>query len=81
MILAPIYDHLIIPFARKATKTEMGVTHLQRIGVGLVLSIVAMAVAALVEIKRKGVAKDPGLLDSKETLPITFLWIELQYLS
>ncbi|EFH65002.1 ATNRT1:2 [Arabidopsis lyrata subsp. lyrata] len=80
MILAPIYDHLIIPFARKATKTETGVTHLQRIGVGLVLSILAMAVAALVEIKRKGVAKDSGLLDSKETLPVTFLWIALQYL-
>ncbi|XP_010415652.1 PREDICTED: protein NRT1/ PTR FAMILY 4.6 [Camelina sativa] len=80
MILAPIYDHLIIPFARKATKTETGVTHLQRIGVGLVLSILAMAVAALVEIKRKGVAKDEGLLDSKETLPVTFLWIALQYL-
>ncbi|WZZ68523.1 protein NRT1/ PTR FAMILY 4.6 [Brassica napus] len=80
MILAPIYDHLIIPFARKTTKTETGVTHLQRIGVGLVLSILAMAVAALVEIKRKGVAKDAGLLDSKETLPITFLWIALQYL-
>ncbi|ESQ28242.1 hypothetical protein EUTSA_v10018324mg [Eutrema salsugineum] len=80
MILAPIYDHLIIPFARKTTKTETGVTHLQRIGVGLVLSILAMAVAALVEIKRKGVAKDAGLLDSHETLPITFLWIALQYL-
>ncbi|VVB09404.1 unnamed protein product [Arabis nemorensis] len=80
MILAPIYDHLIIPFARKATKTEMGITHLQRIGVGLVLSILAMAVAALVEIKRKGVAKDKGLLESQETLPATFLWIALQYL-
>uniref|UniRef100_A0A1J3GIX0 Protein NRT1/ PTR FAMILY 4.6 n=1 Tax=Noccaea caerulescens TaxID=107243 RepID=A0A1J3GIX0_NOCCA len=80
MILAPIYDHIIIPFARKTTKTETGVTHLQRIGVGLVLSILAMAVAALVEIKRKGVAKNAGLLDSQETLPVTFLWIALQYL-
>ncbi|KAF9602052.1 hypothetical protein IFM89_024809 [Coptis chinensis] len=29
IILAPLYDHLIIPFARKATKTEMGISHLQ----------------------------------------------------
>ncbi|KAF9592426.1 hypothetical protein IFM89_014916 [Coptis chinensis] len=36
IILAPLYDHLIIPFARKATKTEMGISHLQRIGTGLV---------------------------------------------
>ncbi|KAJ1423593.1 Proton-dependent oligopeptide transporter family [Sesbania bispinosa] len=81
MILAPIYDHIIIPYARKATKSEMGITHLQRIGIGLVLSIVAMAVAALVEIKRKRVATHSGLLDdATKPLPITFLWIAFQYL-
>ncbi|XP_010552806.2 PREDICTED: protein NRT1/ PTR FAMILY 4.6-like [Tarenaya hassleriana] len=80
MILAPVYDHIIIPFARKVTKSEMGITHLQRIGIGLVLSILAMAVAAVVEIKRKRVATETGLLDSQETLPITFLWIAFQYL-
>ncbi|KAL6983545.1 hypothetical protein U1Q18_016930 [Sarracenia purpurea var. burkii] len=80
LILAPVYDHFIIPFARKVTKTEMGITHLQRIGVGLVLSIVAMAVAALVEIKRKRVASESGLIDSSNPLPITFFWIAFQYL-
>ncbi|XVF50183.1 hypothetical protein PTKIN_Ptkin04bG0075400 [Pterospermum kingtungense] len=80
MILAPTYNHVIIPLARKATKTEMGITHLRRIGTGLVLSIIAMAVAALVEIKRKKVAVESGLLDSAHSLPITFLWIALQYL-
>ncbi|KAL5826502.1 hypothetical protein ACOSQ3_018352 [Xanthoceras sorbifolium] len=80
MILAPVYDHFIIPFARKVTKSEMGITHLQRIGIGLVLSIVAMAIAALVEIKRKRVATNSGLLDSTSALPITFFWIALQYL-
>lgn len=80
MILAPIFDYFIIPFARKLTKTEMGITHLQRIGIGLFLSVVAMAIAALVEIKRKGVATDSGLLDSAKPLPITFFWIAFQYL-
>lgn len=81
MTLAPIYDHIIIPFARKVTKTEMGITHLQRIGIGLVLSIVAMAVAAVVEVKRKRVATNSGLLDDATTpLPITFFWIAFQYL-
>ncbi|PQM37633.1 protein NRT1/ PTR FAMILY 4.6 [Prunus yedoensis var. nudiflora] len=80
MILAPVYDFFIIPFARKSTKSEMGITHLQRIGIGLALSIIAMAIAALVEIKRKRVASNSGLLDSKEPLPLTFFWIALQYL-
>lgn len=80
LIIAPIYDHFIIPFARKLTKSEMGITHLQRIGIGLFLSIVAMAVAALVEIKRKRVASDSGLIDSPSPLPISFLWIAFQYL-
>ncbi|CAN1262384.1 Protein NRT1/ PTR FAMILY 4.7 [Linum perenne] len=73
MILAPVYNHIIIPFARRVTKSEMGITHLQRIGTGLVLSIVAMVVAALVESKRKRIAVESGLLN-------TFLWIALQYL-
>ncbi|KAL7149018.1 hypothetical protein ABFS83_05G011700 [Erythranthe nasuta] len=80
MIIAPLYDHVIIPFARRATKSETGVTHLQRIGVGLVLSILAMAVAALVEIKRKRVATETGRAESEGPLPISFLWIGFQYL-
>ncbi|CAA0830967.1 Protein NRT1/ PTR FAMILY 4.6 [Striga hermonthica] len=78
MILAPLYDHVIIPFARRATKSETGVTHLRRIGIGLFLSIVAMAVAALVEAKRKRVAGRAGT--GTGPLPITFFWIALQYL-
>ncbi|KAL1317416.1 hypothetical protein HN51_069504 [Arachis hypogaea] len=85
MFIAPIYDHIIIPYARKATKSEMGITHLQRIGIGLFLSIVAMAVAAVVEVKRKRVATNSGLIDENngattKPLPITFLWIAFQYL-
>ncbi|GKC47376.1 NRT1/ PTR family protein 4.6, partial [Tanacetum coccineum] len=79
ILLGPIYDHIIIPFARKATKSEMGVSHLQRIGIGLLLSIMAMAVAALVEIKRKRVVSRT-VLNPNEPLPITFLWIAFQYL-
>ncbi|CAJ1939934.1 unnamed protein product [Sphenostylis stenocarpa] len=81
MILAPIYDLIIVPFARKVTKTEMGITHLQRIGFGLFLSISSMAVAAVVEVKRKRVAIYSGLVDdTTKPLPISFLWVALQYL-
>lgn len=39
-----------------------------------------MAIAALVEIKRKNVANDSGLADGGKPLPITFFWIAFQYL-
>ncbi|CAN6207403.1 unnamed protein product [Urochloa humidicola] len=81
ILLAPVYDHAIIPFARRVTGTEMGISHLQRIGTGLVLSIVAMAVAAVVEVKRKNVAAEHGMTDSAAApLPISFFWIAFQYL-
>ncbi|CAK9313289.1 unnamed protein product, partial [Citrullus colocynthis] len=77
IVLAPLYDHLLLPFARTLTRTEAGITHLQRIGIGLLLSILAMAIAALVETKRKGVA---DAQPDAHPLPITFLWIAFQYL-
>lgn len=80
MVLAPLYDHVIVPFARKMTNTESGITHLQRIGIGLVLSIVSMAVAGAVEVKRRGVAAQSGMLDSRAPLPISFFWVAPQYL-
>lgn len=54
----------------------MGVSHLQRIGLGLCFSILAIAVAALVELKRKKVSK----VAMVALLPISFLWISFQYL-
>lgn len=81
MIIVPLYDHMIVPFARRVTRSETGITHLQRIGFGLILSIIAMAIAALVEIKRVRVATVSQSLEStNDPLPITFFWIAFQYL-
>ncbi|KAL4195994.1 hypothetical protein AMTRI_Chr04g243820 [Amborella trichopoda] len=43
----PIYDQVLIPFARKFTGNERGFSVLQRMGIGLVVSIWAMAAAAI----------------------------------
>lgn len=52
----PVYDRLLIPFLRKLTKKESGITMLQRIGIGLFLGIFTMLVSALVETRRRTIA-------------------------
>lgn len=52
ILLMPLYDKLFIPVIRVVTRRDKGITVLQRIGVGMLLSIFAMAVAATVEARR-----------------------------
>ncbi|PKA56819.1 putative peptide/nitrate transporter [Apostasia shenzhenica] len=52
-IWLPIYDRFVVPRLQRITKTEGGITVLQRMGVGIVVSIAAQLVAALVEEKRR----------------------------
>ncbi|KAK9107783.1 hypothetical protein Syun_023794 [Stephania yunnanensis] len=55
-IWIPIYDRLVVPALRRITQKEGGITMLQRIGVGMAISVATMLVSALVEHKRKNVA-------------------------
>ncbi|KAI4332433.1 hypothetical protein L6164_017343 [Bauhinia variegata] len=82
IIIIPVYDRIVVPILRKFTGVPTGITHLQRIGVGLVLSSISMAVAAIVEVKRKGVARDHNMLDAQpvtQPLPISTFWLSFQY--
>ncbi|KAK9164266.1 hypothetical protein Syun_005168 [Stephania yunnanensis] len=53
LILVPAYEKIIVPILRRHTGHPRGITSLQRMGVGLFVSIIAMACAALVENKRR----------------------------
>lgn len=78
-ILLPIYDKVFIPVARKLTGIPTGITQLQRVGVGLVLSAISMAVSGVIETRRKKVAIEHGMVDSPGPLSISVFWLGIQY--
>jgi dipeptide/tripeptide permease len=49
----PIYDRLLVPALQRLTMVEGGITQLQRIGVGIALSVATMLVSAGVEHHRR----------------------------
>ncbi|KAK9022068.1 hypothetical protein V6N11_002363 [Hibiscus sabdariffa] len=71
--LIPMYEFLVVPFARKITGHPSGITQLQRVGVGLVLSIISMGVAGIIEVKRR----NQSIKDRLN--PISLFWLSFQY--
>ncbi|CAI0439021.1 unnamed protein product [Linum tenue] len=75
-----LYDRLLVPLLRRVTGNPTGITCLQRMGVGFLINIVATAVSALVEVRRKEAAARHGLLDAPEAvIPISVFWLVPQY--
>lgn len=80
LLTVPIYDRVIVPITRKVFKNQQGLTPLQRIGVGLVLALLAMVSAALTEIKRLRVAQSHGLThDPAAKIPLSVFWLVPQF--
>lgn len=80
LLTVPVYDKIIVPIARKLLKNPQGLSPLQRIGVGLVLSIFAMVAAALTEQKRLRAARSHGLTDDPTAeIPLSVFWLVPQF--
>ncbi|XAR68851.1 Peptide-transporting ATPase [Bertholletia excelsa] len=75
---APLYDRVIILFARKFTGHERGFTQLQRMGIGLVISIIAMVVAGVLEVVRLDYVRKKNYYDL-EVIPVSIFWQVPQY--
>ncbi|KDP25643.1 hypothetical protein JCGZ_20799 [Jatropha curcas] len=81
LVTVPIYDRIILPIAKNIFKKKNGLTPLQRIGVGLVFSIIAMVAAALTELKRLRAARSNGLSnDATAQIPLSVFWLIPQFL-
>ncbi|CAM0911224.1 unnamed protein product [Alopecurus aequalis] len=79
LLTVPIYDRIVVPVARRLSGNPHGLTPLQRIGIGLVLSILAMTSAALIEVKRLRVARDSGVPEGTP-VPMSVFWLIPQFL-
>uniref|UniRef100_A0A0D3GL72 Peptide transporter n=1 Tax=Oryza barthii TaxID=65489 RepID=A0A0D3GL72_9ORYZ len=75
----PVYDRLIVPAARRFTGHPRGFTQLQRMGIGLLISVFSMVAAGVLEVVRLRVAAAHGMLDSTSYLPISIFWQVPQY--
>lgn len=76
-----IYDRVFVPLARRLTGHPSGITMLQRIGVGLCISILGMVLAGLIETKRVKIATEHGLRDNPTaTVPMHVWWLLPQYI-
>ncbi|PSR91175.1 Protein NRT1/ PTR FAMILY 3.1 like [Actinidia chinensis var. chinensis] len=74
------YDRIFIPVIRRFTGLDRGINFLHRMGIGLIISIVATLVAGFIEVRRKNVASVHGLINNpKTTIPISVFWLVPQY--
>jgi len=81
LITVPIYDRIIVPFLRKVTGNERGISILRRISIGMTLSVMLMVVAALVEAKRLRTATHDALtVGEANQNTMSVLWLIPQYL-
>ncbi|GAU14505.1 hypothetical protein TSUD_250470 [Trifolium subterraneum] len=77
-IWVAIYDRVLVPLLSKYAKG--GLTIKQRLGIGLMLSCLATAVAALVERKRRNEAIREGFINNpKGVVKMSAMWLVPQY--
>ncbi|XP_019167905.1 PREDICTED: protein NRT1/ PTR FAMILY 8.2-like [Ipomoea nil] len=74
----PVYDRIIVPVTRKFTGHKNGLTQLQRMGIGLFISIFAMLSAGILELVRLRFVQRHNYYDLEE-VPMSIFWQVPQY--
>uniref|UniRef100_K4A7K6 Major facilitator superfamily (MFS) profile domain-containing protein n=1 Tax=Setaria italica TaxID=4555 RepID=K4A7K6_SETIT len=79
LILAPSYNKVLVPILSSITGIKRGLSELQRIGVGMVFTMLSLVSAALVEMVRLDIANNRGLVHYNSAVPMNILWQAPQY--
>ncbi|CAN1349022.1 Protein NRT1/ PTR FAMILY 5.1 [Linum perenne] len=82
LITLPFYDRVFVPFMRTRTGNPRGISLLQRLGVGFLIQIAAVAVAYAVEVRRMRVVKTHLYNHHNKpnmTVPMSIFWLLPQY--
>lgn len=75
-VWVPLYDRVFVPSLRNFTKHEGGITLLQRIGIGMVFSVLSMIVAGWMEkMRRDSANSNPNPLG---IAPMSVMWLAPQ---
>ncbi|XP_039136045.1 LOW QUALITY PROTEIN: protein NRT1/ PTR FAMILY 5.6-like [Dioscorea cayenensis subsp. rotundata] len=75
IICVSLYDRILVPLFRRLTGNERGISILQRIGVGIVFSGIAMVTAAIVEAKRLRIAHE----EQSKVVSMSVFWLAPQF--
>lgn len=74
----PIYDRIIVPVARRLTGHKNGITQLQRMGIGLFISIFSMLCAGILELIRLRIVRRNNYYELTQ-MPMSIFWQVPQY--
>lgn len=80
LISVPMYDRYFVPFMREKTGNPRGITLLQRLGIGFIIQIAAIAIAYAVEVRRMHVIRLHHVFGPKEIVPMSIFWLLPQYI-
>ncbi|KAJ7959565.1 protein NRT1/ PTR FAMILY 5.2-like [Quillaja saponaria] len=80
LLSVPMYDRFFVPFMRHRTGNPRGITLLQRLGIGFIIQVIAIAAAYAVEVRRMHIIRAHNIAGPKEVVPMSIFWLLPQYI-